>query len=349
MEPARDETMAWLRRHYRTDQTLQSAATGALAELLAPHGVLVFDPTQLAMKRAQAPLLAAALAQAADLDRQLAALPPLAGGVAVGDGATLVFLETTAGRERLVLDGGRYRTRRSGESFTLGDLERLLASSPERFSPNALLRPVVEAALLPTVGYVAGPGELRYLNQQASALYQPLGVWRQPPVPRWSGTVVEPWVDRLLARLDISLDAVLADDDGALGHGILRRDLPPEVRQALITLRSEFDRQGSALQEAGRALDAVLERAIAGRERKLRQVVDDLERLFERHLRRRDDIAWAQYQRLRVALRPKGVPQERVFTAATFRARHGDGWLAALSAATDSWVPSPCASPSVSA
>lgn len=345
----RDETMAWLRRHYRTDQTLHTAAAGALAEMLAPCGVLVFDPTHPAMKRAQAPLLAAALAQAADLDRRLGALPPLAGGVAVGEGATLVFLETAAGRERLMLDGERFRTRRSGESFTQSDLERMLLQSPERFSPNALLRPVVEAALLPTVGYVGGPGELRYLNQQASALYQPLDVWCQPPVPRWSGTVVEPWVDRLLDRLDISLDAVLADDSGTLGRTILHRDLPPDVRQSLLTLRAEIDRQGTALRAGGRAIDAVLDRAIEGRQRKLVHVLDDLEHLFERHLRRRDDIAWTQYQRLRVALRPHDIPQERVFTAATFRSRHGDAWIAAVGAATDAWVPSPCAGPPAAA
>ncbi len=74
----RDETMAWLRRHYRTDQTIHGAAAGALAELLAPHGVLVFDPTHAAMKRAQVPLLAAALAQAGEAR-------PTARGAASGD------------------------------------------------------------------------------------------------------------------------------------------------------------------------------------------------------------------------------------------------------------------------
>ncbi len=248
-----------------------------------------------------------------------------------------------------MLDGDQFRTRRSRESYTRSDLERLLAQSPERFSPNALLRPVAEAALLPTVGYVGGPGELRYLNQQASALYQPLGVWRQPPVPRWSGTVIEPWADRVLDRLGVSLEALLADDDGTLGRTILRRDLPPEVRRSLAAMQTEVATQGATLRAAGTAIDAVLDRAIAGRQRKLAHVFEDLERLFERHLRRRDDIAWAQYQRLRVALRPHDDPQERVFTAATFRARHGDAWLAALGVATDDWAASPCAGPSATA
>jgi bacillithiol biosynthesis cysteine-adding enzyme BshC len=334
----RDATIGWLRRHYRADATLHSAAAGALAELLAPHGVLVFDPTHIVMKRAQASLLATALARAGELDAMLAALPPLEGGVSVGDGATLVFLETTAGRERLVADGERFRTRRSGESFTRADLEQLLAVSPERFSPNALLRPVVEAAVLPTLGYVGGPGELRYLNQQAAFLYQPLDVWRQPPIPRWSGTVVESWADRLLERLDISLDALLSDDNGALGRSILRRDLPGAIADSLATLRAQLASDGDTIRAAGNTIDPVLDRAIAGRQRKIANILDDLQHVIERHLRRRDDIAWAQYRRLRTGLRPQDAPQERVFTAATFRARHGDAWLRALGEATDAWV-----------
>lgn len=213
-----------------------------------------------------------------------------------------------------------------------------MTASPERFSPNALLRPVVESAVLPTVGYVGGPGELRYLNAQASALYQPLGVWRQPPVPRWSGTVVEPWADRLLGRLDITLAQLLADDDGQLGRELLRRDLPASVRDAIETLRDQVVAQAATLRRDGSALDPVLDRAIAGRQHKLELVVDDLQHLFERHLRKRDDIAWAQYRRLRDGLRPQDAPQERVFTAATFHARHGDAWLGALRSATESWA-----------
>jgi uncharacterized protein YllA (UPF0747 family) len=69
------------------------------------------------------------------------------------------MLEGRQGRDRLIRDGDAFITRRSGERFTHGELERLAAASPERFSGNVLLRPVVESTLLPTVAYVAGPGE----------------------------------------------------------------------------------------------------------------------------------------------------------------------------------------------
>ena len=53
-----------------------------------------------------------------------------------------------------------FMTRRGRERLDLGELQRIAAAEPERLSPNVLLRPVIESALLPTVAYLAGPGEM---------------------------------------------------------------------------------------------------------------------------------------------------------------------------------------------
>ena len=103
-------------------------------------------------------------------------------------GPTLVFLDGAQGRDRLVRAGDGFRTRRGGETFSTADLAAIAAAEPERLSPNVLLRPVVESAVLPTVAYVAGPGELRYLAL-TPPVYAALGVDRQLPVARWSGLV----------------------------------------------------------------------------------------------------------------------------------------------------------------
>lgn len=335
--PDRDRTLAWLRRWYRSGATIHGAYAGALAELLAPWGVRCLDATHPAVKRAQVPLLREALVRSAELDALLAALPDAGTGITAGEGATLVFLETDAGRERLVRDGDAFRARRSGERFTREALDALLDQMPERFSANVLLRPVVESAILPTVAYVAGPGEYRYLTAQAAALYAPLGATAQVPVPRWAGTVIDARGDRLLDRLHLDAERVL-EDDGTLARDILRRDLPSEVPAALATLRQAVTAASRMLDQAGRTIDPVLERAVAGRERKLAAVTDDLERLMERHLRKRDDIAHAQYRRLQAALRPGGAPQERRLTAASMLARYGDAWLDAVVRATEAWA-----------
>lgn len=335
--PHAEATMAWLRRHYRAGASIHAAYAGALAELLGPLGIACLDATHPAVKQAQRHALRHALEQALELDATLAALPAAGTGISAGDGATLVFLETAAGRERLIVDGEGFTTRRSNERFTRAAVMSLLDEAPERFSANVLLRPVVERLILPTVAYVAGPGEHRYLTAQASALYPVFGTTPQVPVPRWGGTLVEPWVQRLLDRLGVTAEAVVSDD-GRLTREILRRDLPPAVTERLAALRHAITSTEHDLTAAGHALDPVLDRAVAGRVRKLVAVADDFERLFERHLRKRDDIAYAQLRRVMDALRPGGAPQERRLTAATFLARYGRAWLDRIVVATDAWA-----------
>ncbi len=334
---ARDQAMAWLRRWWCAGETLHSAYAGSLAELLAPLGIACIDPTCDVFKRAQVPILTTALRLSDELDAAVAAVPDAGTGITGGDGASLVFIETAVGRERLVRDGVGFRARRSGEHFTLTQLERLLASDPVRFSANVLLRPVVESALLPTVAYVAGPGELKYLTRQAGVLYPLLDVQPQVPVPRWGATVVEAWVDRLLARLGLTLDDVMSDD-GRIGRDVLRRDMPPAVLPALKRLRDVIGESGHALGRAGQEIDSVLDRAIGGRIRRLELITDDLEKLLERHLRRRTGIAHAQYTRLGAALQPGGAPQERVVSVAAMYGRHGTSWLDAATASADAWA-----------
>lgn len=333
----RDETLAWLRKHYVPGTTMHAAYAGAVAELVAPFGVVCFDPTRAAAKHAQVPLIRAALHRAMELDAALAALPDAGTGITAGESATLVFLTTAAGRDRLVVDGERFRTRRSGEWFTRIQLDALLDHEPERFSANVLLRPVVESALLPTVAYVAGPGELRYLNGQSAALYPLLDVPRQTPVPRWSGTVIPRWAERLLSRLHLNAEAVL-EDDGTVARAVLERDFPGDARQAIDALRRQLGRSGGVLAAAGQRIDAVLDRAVKGRMLRLEQVTNDLEKLLLRHLRKRDDIAYAQFVRLAHGLRPHGTPQERVFTAATFLGRYGDAWLNGVFELVAAWA-----------
>lgn len=335
--PAADETLAWLRRHYRTGETIHAAYAGALAELVAPYGVICLDATHAAVKVAQRPLLRHALLHAAELDATLAALPDAGTGIRAGEAATLVFLETASGRDRLLHEDDTVRARRSGEKWSRSEIVALLEAEPERFSANVLLRPVVERAILPTVAYVAGPGEYRYLSAQAAHLYASFGQTPQVPVPRWGGTVVEPWVGRVLDRLQVTAEQLLADD-GTLARAILRRDMPADVTAALAAIREQIAVTEATLLTAGHALDPVLDRAVAGRARKWTAVADDMERLFERHLRKREDVAHAQWRRVSDALRPGGAPQERHFTAATFLGRYGTAWLDAIVEATERWA-----------
>ena len=153
----RDGTLAWLERHYRPDATVAGSFAGAMAELLGPLGVLAFDSTHPAAKRAAAPHLVRALREAPALDEDLDRWAEAQGtaahnsGITVGDGAALVMLEASLGRDRLIQHDGGFVPRRSRERFAPAAIRSIAADDPTRLSPNVLLRPILERAILPTV------------------------------------------------------------------------------------------------------------------------------------------------------------------------------------------------------
>ncbi|MDL2345945.1 bacillithiol biosynthesis BshC, partial [Deinococcus sp. MIMF12] len=114
-------------------------------------------------------------------------------------GATNLFVEEEDGGRRLLRFGGR-RFATETREYTREDLLDLLAADPSRLTPAAGLRPVVQDALLPTLAFVVGPGEIAY-GAQLGGVYGLHGL-RQPLLwPRLSVTWLEPNVARLLSRL----------------------------------------------------------------------------------------------------------------------------------------------------
>ncbi|MEZ4456328.1 MAG: bacillithiol biosynthesis cysteine-adding enzyme BshC [Gemmatimonadales bacterium] len=339
--PAREATLAWLGRHYRDGHTLGGAFAGAMAELLGPLGIVCFDSTAPAAKQAAAPHLLRALDQAAALDGDLArraAELEAAGhdpGVKVGDGAALVFLDGTLGRDRLTREGDGFATRRSGERLRRADLDRIAADAPDRLSPNVLLRPVVEAAILPTVAYLAGPGELRYLRL-AEALYRPLGVPRQTPVPRWSGLVLERRVTRTLEKLDFRLEELLGPA-APLEQRLLRRLAPADFEPAFAELRhalqAGFARTAAVAQEIDPTLKTPADRAGVAA---LNGVADLEKRLLQAQKRRQGELI-DQLGRARDAVLPGNQPQERVIGPAALLGRYGFDLLTDLAGHIDHW------------
>lgn len=346
----RDATLEWLGRYYRPDHTVAGSFAGAMAELLAPLGIVCFDSTHPAAKAAMAPHLVRALHQApqldADLDRFTEQLGSTAktSGVSVGDGASLVMLEASQGRDRLIWDGSGFVTRRSRERFDLPALERIAAESPTRLSPNVLLRPVVESALLPTVAYLGGPGELRYLAL-TPPVYERLGIHRQKPLPRWSGVLVEPRIDRVLEKFGISLDD-LSTPPGVLEARLVRSQLPAQALEALDGLRAALESGYRAISKVAVEIDPTLERPIAGAQQQALAGTQDVEKKLVQHLKRRQETELSQLARARTAVLPGGKLQERVLTFAPFLARHGSDLPTALVDEIESWYASGLEGPS---
>jgi bacillithiol synthase len=337
----RDWTLQWLRQHYRPEATIAGSFAGALAELLAPTGIVCLESTHPAAKRAAAGYLIRALGLARDLNRDLdqraeelrtAGIDP---SVGVDELATLVMVEGALGRDRLLVDGGGFTSRRSREHFTLEALGRIAAAEPERLSPNVLLRPVIESALLPTVAYLAGPGELSYLPL-TRPVYERMRVPRQAVLPRWSGILVEPRVERVLRKFQIELSDLL-EPAGGLESRLVRSQLPEDASDTLGTLRQSLIAGYDALAGSAEQIDPTLTRPVQGAMHQALSGLQDIERKLVQHLKRRQETELGQLAKARTLVLPDNQPQERTLTIAPFLARYGPSFVSELSESIEAW------------
>ena len=327
----KNDTVDWLARHYRATTDFSVAFGSALAELLGRYGLVVFQPSHPAAKRAMVPWLVKAATQAASLDRvlELRASALLAAGrevpVTVGEGATMIMMEGEIGRDRLVLQDGLYRSRRSGKAWQLQDVVNLITREPHRFSANVLLRPVVEAAILPTLAYVGGPSELSYLAQ-TDPLYEELEVVAQARVPRWSARAIEPRVARVLEKYGITAEGLVRDGD-RLTSDLLRDEIPADGRAAMAKLKTDIEISYASIIKAAVGIDPTLQKAVESARNAALGGLNDVEKRLLAHLKRRTDLVSSQLRRARTSLAPKGQPQERILSAVSFLGEHGGSFL----------------------
>jgi bacillithiol synthase len=259
--------------------------------------------------------------------------------VTLPDDYTPVLVDARLGRDRLRVEGEGFATRRSSERFTRAALEQIGRDEPERLSPNVLLRPVVEAALLPTVAYVGGPAELEYLPA-AAPLYEVVDggkVERQAPVPRWSGTIVESRVDKLLERYGLRLEDLEAPP-GVLEARVMRESLPPDVMTRFGELRQALEERYGRLAEAVQRVDPTLARPVQSARNSAVGATQEIEKKLLASLKRENETLVRQIGRARAAVHPRGEPQERVLTLASFLIRYGSDLLEELEREVARWV-----------
>lgn len=189
-------------------------------------------------------------------------------------------------------------------------------------SATVLVRPAMERAMFPTAAYVGGPGEVAYFAQ-VNAVADALGIPTPLVVPRWSTTIVEPRIQRILD--DLGADVSMLADPHALEGRVARQHMPPDVTRAIAEAREHASRDADALRHSSR--DLMPAAAIDGTARTIEHRLDRLERRLLAAVKRRETDAMRQIATARGSLFPHGVRQERKLSFIPFLARYGPALL----------------------
>jgi len=322
-----------LREAYRPGETLGTAFARLYARWFAEWGVVLLDASDRELHRVAEPVYLAAVERAAELDDAL-----LDRGKALEAAGYHQQVKVTASSVLLFALRDRARTamqrRANGaaaefiiesesrtEKVSQSELLEQVAASPEFFSPNVLLRPVVQDYLLPTLAYTGGAAETAYFAQ-VGAVYEVLAGRVTPIVPRFSATLVEPKIQRLLERHGVSMLDVFGGAD-ALRQKLAERNLPQSLQAAFDTMNKSLDSNLATIREKLELLDRTLVDAAQTAGSKMHH---QLERLYTQAARaeaQKGELVGRHAEMLAQALYPNKGLQEREIGGVYFVARYG--------------------------
>jgi bacillithiol biosynthesis cysteine-adding enzyme BshC len=326
--PFGEDVASLVERSYRPGRTMGAAFRDLVRDLLGGLRMLYVDPMQPAIRELAAPLIRDAVEASPKLAEQL-----LARGRELeqaGYHAQVHFEDSTS--LFFLLEGGRrLPLKRSGKEY-FADKRRIraeeLAARADHLSPNALLRPVVQDYLLPTVAEIGGPAEVAYLAQ-SEAIYRCLG--RATPVvaPRTGFTLLDARASKLMDRYHLEPKHFF-DGFESLCSVISGRLVPSELRRTMQASRSEaealLERMYAGLDRFDPTLAAALDKSRA----KILYQFSKVEAKTAREAIRRDERASNESLYLYNLIYPNKHLQERVYTFLPFLARHGLGLVPRL-------------------
>ena len=329
--PFHEEVCALTERAYRSGNTMGAAFGELLRGILGEIDIPQVDPMLPAFRELAAPTLRAAVEAAPELtagvlerNRELTEAGYHA-QVHIEEQTSFVFLLEGGKRLALRRHGGEYVM--NGRRFATEEL----ADRAVSLSPNALLRPVVQDSMLPTVAYVGGQAETAYLAQSEAIYSRLLG--RMPvPVPRTGFTIVDERSHKLMERYGLCLPDFF-HGEGALRERIAARLVPPSLAGALreggATVDSVLDSLRGQLVE----FDPTLARALDTSARKIRYQFGKLDRKVGREALRRDERAAEYAKSLAGLIYPEHHLQERLYSILPFLAKHGPDLIGRIHAA----------------
>lgn len=299
--------------------------------LAGASGLVVFDASDAAAK----PLVQSVFARELQGTGETARLAAAAGAELVTRGYHAQVEPSSDAVALFQLDGAREPIRVRSSGFMVGDrpvgtksLMHEVETHPARFSPNVLLRPIVQDALFPTVAYVAGPNELAYLGQLRD-VYARFGVPMPVIQPRTSATIVDAATLKFLRRYEVAFEHLQPRDDVTLNR-LLASRMPNEIEHTLRDTETAMAERLASLEHAVPTIDPTLAGAVQSTKGRMERDLRNLRGKIIQAAKRRSDTLRRQFHRARAQTFPDGTPQERGISAVYFLNRYGDAFVERL-------------------
>lgn len=323
-----DDLWSLIDRSYVPGNTFFEAFGRFMSRLFSKHGLVMAGSNHPQIKKATGNFLKRSITEANEIRRNLENQSNEIGKQyheqATLYDSNLFYLDDKNGRTKINRNGNGWKTD-AGVEWETSQLVDEIENKPEKFSPNVFLRPVLQDALLPTIGYVAGPAETAYYGQMKT-MYSCFDLTMPVIFPRLSATLIEPAIDRILKELPFEFHEYARRIED------LESDYVDRTEQHDIeAIFNEWKKKAEQLSDPKKneiaEIDPTLEGAAGKAMAAFYNELDKLQGKVYRAIKKRDKTQLKRIHRIKANLFPGDSLQERVIAAIFYMNKYGvDIW-----------------------
>jgi len=215
--------------------------------------------------------------------------------------------------------------------YTLDELLELVADSPTNFSPNVLLRPVMQDYIFPTLAYIGGPSEVAYFAQ-IKDLHNHFGVQCPIVYPRLSATILDRYSIKTYEKYGL-VHGDLVDDKKtqATIKALVKDRIPGGLNDRLENDRAEIISRIMEIDGLLKGLDEGVKKTVQKSRGKVEYELKSLQEKIIKAYKKQNDGIVDSVTRTANFIFPESSMQERHLNVLTFLNKYGMGFIERLS------------------
>jgi bacillithiol biosynthesis cysteine-adding enzyme BshC len=332
------EILADLSEAYRPGRSWVEAFARWMTRLFKSYGLIFIDASDPRLKKLGSDVFVR------EIEGDSAATPPaLAASQKLREAGYEAQIQMHEGILHVFYgEHGRRTIHRAEGAFELRDpmqtfrKEELLARTKEKpffFSPNVLLRPIYQDALLPTVANIGGPGEIAYFAQM-KGVYERFGLPMPVIYPRTTATIVERKIDHILKKYDLKIPDFWGDVEEII-RDHAQKQIPDSLDKALSLALAHIESDMASLIREVTAFEPTLKESAELAKGNMNRQGKFLEKKILQAAVKRNEIAVQQLRKAADNLYPRRHLQERMFNVVPYLLKYGYAFMEKLDRSLD--------------
>lgn len=309
--PHEKELYTIFEKAYTTDWNLTDATRFIVHELMGQYGIVCVDANHPLCKAQFAPIMQDELlhqqaqvyvTQTNDALQQAGYLPQ-----AQHRNINLFYKQYGKSRQRITKQSNLFTVMHTDITFTTEQIIEHLHTHPENFSPNVILRPLLQETLLPNIAWIGGGGEMAYWMQLKS-LFEHYQIDYPLLVLRHSWLFIDAYTYEKMQKINLSITDIFKSYELLKERWLASQEEMIKYEQYIDALKMPLQQ----LQTYAAEISQPMAKSAAAHHQQIDKTLMRLTHKFIKHISRNQHDYLSKVQSVQQHLFPKHTLQERV-------------------------------------